>query len=299
MADVLWELRHSVPGGEGTRLIRATPTEFVRLLPLHQPTLPPVVPAMYTSFVPACMFPSFGRAAPARVSRRPRQVRRTVAVSTRVKMCDADDGSEQPQQHLPNLSVGDALRSWSSAREAGIVPDELGGSQNSYRVLFVGRDNSTVSVAAAAIFMDLVRRRALNAKTDTAAVRFSCHSAGTQVRGTEGSAPSPSFVEGLKFKRGIDVSGHKSVSLSSSDVHTFDLIVCTDENIRYQVISEYAAEEANIDEHKFVVLSQYCQEALRGKIVFRDGRYERDALNKLLSALIDACSGLLASLPNA
>jgi protein-tyrosine-phosphatase len=156
-----------------------------------------------------------------------------------------------------------------------------------------------VSVAAEAIFRDLVRRRTLGQKTDASAIRFSSHSAGTRV-GTQGATPNPSFVEALHFKRQLDVSSHLSVSLSSADVETYDLVVCTDESTRSEVLCEFASGRDgrhSVDiEKKFVVLSQYCQGALRDKVVFRDGRYERSSLNTLLSALIDACTGLLTSL---
>jgi hypothetical protein len=49
-------------------------------------------------------------------------------------------------------------------------------------------------------------------------------------------------------------------------------------------------------EVKFVTLSNYCSQEVLRAAQLRDGKYSRDGLNKLLSVLIDACSGLLTAL---
>jgi hypothetical protein len=49
-------------------------------------------------------------------------------------------------------------------------------------------------------------------------------------------------------------------------------------------------------EAKFVTLSNYCSQEKLRSLQLHDGKYSRDALNLLLSTIIDACSGLLSAL---
>jgi Low molecular weight phosphotyrosine protein phosphatase len=143
-------------------------------------------------------------------------------------MCDGfqppsgadDDSIASGDSRDDELTVGDALRAWSRARGAGRTPGRGAPKKTTIGVLFVGKDNSSVTVAAEAIFSDMVARRA------SPTVRIFCHSAGTRVR-MEGAAPDPMFIEGLRFKRGLDVSSHAASSVSVTDLETYDLIVCT------------------------------------------------------------------------
>lgn len=211
----------------------------------------------------------------------------------RVRMRE-DYASDSAGSNPNPVTVGDALRAWSRARDAGKTPTERNlASKKSMGVLFVDRDNVSVGVVMEAVFTDLVRRRAPN-------LHIYCHSAGTKVSGFR--APDPLVVEALKFKRGIDVSSHTSCQVTLSDLQSFDLIVCSDEATRSQVLFMTSDGKGTISlgiESKFVVLSSYCsQERLRA-LQFKDGKYSRDKLNFTVSAVIDACTGLLSSLLDA
>jgi hypothetical protein len=145
-------------------------------------------------------------------------------------MCDSFQPPSRGEDGAPSdgeppgdsLTVGDALRAWSKARDAGRAPGVTSKGKRSVGVLFVGKDNSSVTVAAEAIFTDMVARRG------SQTVHIYCHSAGTRVP-IEGAAPDPMFIEGLRYRRGLDVSSHAAASVSVSDLETYDLIVCTGE----------------------------------------------------------------------
>jgi hypothetical protein len=132
-------------------------------------------------------------------------------------MCDDAPPAGGGSDSAP-VTVGDALREWSRARDAGITPDESAPRRNTFGVLFVDRQNCGVSVAMEAIFTDLVRRRAPK-------LHIFCHSAGT--RGEGFRSPDPDVIAALKFKRNVDVSSHASCQLTVSDLESFDLIVCS------------------------------------------------------------------------
>jgi hypothetical protein len=73
----------------------------------------------------------------------------------------------------------------------------------------------------------------------------------------------------------------------------------SDESTRSELLYMLADEKGrhNVEvESKFVTLSSYCSQERLRSLQIRDGRYSRDGLNKLLSTLIDACSGLLNAL---
>lgn len=61
------------------------------------------------------------------------------------------------------------------------------------------------------------------------------------------------------------------------------------------LLSEFSAADASFMP-KLVVLSSYCSHEELRKMRFRDGKYSPDGLNRLLSAMVDACSGLLSSI---
>lgn len=128
--------------------------------------------------------------------------------------CSANPNSNDDD----NLTVADALRRWTQAKEAGAIPHDL-STEKMYSVLFVGNDNSTVSVAAEAIFADLVRRR-LPMRVD-----IRTRSAGIS-SASEGSMPDPMFIEALQFKRKLDVSLHTGRKLLTSDIGSHDIVVC-------------------------------------------------------------------------
>lgn len=222
------------------------------------------------------------------VSRLPRAHhprRRARFVANVDRQDDADD----------DLTCGDAFREWIFARDRGQVPRDNPDTNSScaasrVNVLFVGRDNSTVSVAAEAIFTDLCTRRSLQC--------FASHSVGIRVK-NEGSTPDGLFIEAMQFKRGLDISRKLACSLDKSDLESYSLVVCMDENTRSELLYMVADEQGKFndaDEQKFVVLSNYCTEPRLRKMQFRSGRYSPDAINFLLSALVDACNGLLISL---
>lgn len=189
------------------------------------------------------------------------------------------------------MTCGDALREWMGARDRGEAPrDHASCAARRVDVLFVGRDNRAASVAAEAIFTDLCTRRALDC--------FSSHSAGTRV-GRDGALPDSRFVEALRYRRGLDVSRRMACSLDKSDLESYSLIVCMDEHTRSEMLYMLADEEGRFSdnqEERIVVLSEYCSEPKLRAMQFRPGKYQRDGVNFVISALVDACNGLLASL---
>lgn len=205
-------------------------------------------------------------------------------------MLGDDTSAEEP----PEITCGDAFRQWLHARETGQTPKGNPGerSSNTARVdvLFVGRDNSTTSVAAEAIFTDLCRRRSLDC--------FPSHSVGIRVE-REGDFPHPKLVEALRYKRGLDVSRKMACALQKSDLESYSLVVCMDEQTRSEVLYTVVGKEGRYNEEQeqqIVVLSSYCSEPKLRNMQFRSGQYTKDALNFLLAALVDACNGLLISL---
>lgn len=170
------------------------------------------------AFAPNCPLPH--RAATfTSTSFRPRPAAR----SRRRRRCICAASSPPDEAGPPdasNLTVGEALRRWTQARDAGITPTEpSAGAKRSISVLFVGRTNCRVSVAAQALFSDLVIRR-------RPSVQIVSHSAGTRVE-LDGAAPDPAFIEALRFKRSIDISSHTSCKLTVADLESADLVVCT------------------------------------------------------------------------
>lgn len=118
-----------------------------------------------------------------------------------------------------NFTVSDVLRKWREAKEAGMTPTESQSSTETIYIMFVGNDNSTVSVAAEAIFADMVRRRS------PLRTQIRSQSAGID-SGAQGSSPDPMFVEGLRFKRKLDVSSYTGKMLLLSDISSYDIVVC-------------------------------------------------------------------------
>eukprot|EP00737_Agarophyton_chilense_P002966 gb/GEZJ01003429.1/.p1 GENE.gb/GEZJ01003429.1/~~gb/GEZJ01003429.1/.p1 ORF type:complete len:251 (+),score=18.64 gb/GEZJ01003429.1/:229-981(+) len=195
----------------------------------------------------------------------------------------------------PDFTTGDAFREWILARDRGETAHETSNAHYScaasrVAVLFVGRDNSTVSAAAEAIFTDLCSRRALDC--------FSCHSAGTKVE-VEGAFPDHHFIEALRFKRGLDISRKMACALDKSDLESYNLIVCMDEQVRSELLYMFTDDEGRYNEameERIVSLSSYFSNPKLRTIQFRSGKYSPDAMNLMLAALVDACNGLLASL---
>lgn len=193
---------------------------------------------------------------------------------------------------LDEMTCRDAFREWIVARDQGEVandaPDEhLSCAASSVDVLFVGKDNSTVSVAAEAIFTDLCEKHALHC--------FSSHSAGTCV-GIEGELPDRTFIDALRSKRGLDISRKMACTVDKTDLESYSLVVCMDEATRSELLYMVADEEGrynDAEEKRFVVLSSYCTDPKLQAMQFKSGRYARDTMNMLLSALVDSCDGLL------
>lgn len=203
-------------------------------------------------------------------------------------------GDDTAPEESPQITCGDAFRQWLHARESGQAPHGNPGERSSNTdrvdVLFVGRDNSTTSVAAEAIFTDLCRRRSLDC--------FPSHSVGTKVE-REGDFPHPKLVEALRYKRGLDISRKMACALHKGDLESYSLIVCMDEQTRSEVLYMVADKEGHHnEEHErhIVVLSSYCSEPKLRGMQFRSGQYAKDAMNFLLAALVDACNGLLTTL---
>lgn len=241
------------------------------------------------------------------------------------------DDSPSSDPETPKVTVGDALRVWTRARDAGVVPNESSsGTERSRGVLFIDRKNTGISVLMEAIFSDLVSRRAPK-------MHIFCHSAGTSVDGGGFQSPDPLFVEALQFKRNIDISSHSSCKLTLADLESFDLVVCcglfssfhsfhrilflqmlyfpmsltlkpllfslhfdiVDESIRSQALFMTSDPGDAINEEvesKFVCISNYASQDRLRKIQYKDGIYSKDKLNFVMSGLIDACKGLLDSL---
>ncbi|KAI0565289.1 Phosphotyrosine protein phosphatase I [Gracilaria domingensis] len=195
----------------------------------------------------------------------------------------------------PDFTTGDAFREWILARDRGETAHEASDAQSScaasrVAVLFVGRDNSTVSAAAEAIFTDLCLRRELDC--------FSCHSAGTRVK-VEGQLPDHGFIEALRFKRGLDMSRKMACALDKNDLESYNLIVCMDEHVRSELLFMVTDDEGRYNdaiEERIVSLSSYCSNPKLRQMQFRSGKYSPDAINLVVAALVDACNGLLVSL---
>lgn len=210
---------------------------------------------------------------------------------TLTRLCANLDGDSTDE----NITCGDAFREWIVARDRGEGANETQHSRSScgssqVDVLFVGKDNSTVSVAAEAIFTDLCQRRNLQC--------FSSHSVGTHVK-REGKYPNRKFIDALKFKRGLDISRKMACSLHKSDLESYSLIVCMDEHTRSELLYMVADKNGkfNDDEEKrVVVLSSYCSDPKLRSMQFRSGDYNGDSMNFVLSGLVNACNGLLYSL---
>lgn len=191
-----------------------------------------------------------------------------------------------------SMTAGDAMREWRKARDEGRVPRGPDGRAQPERidVLFVGRDNSTVSVAAEAIFTDLCERRGLHA--------IACHSAGIRVD-VQGQKPDRDFCDALRMKRKLDISRHMATRIDRSDLESYSHIICMCEKTRSELLYMLADERGKHSddvEEKFVVLSNYCSEPRLQSAQFRAGRYSNQSLNLLLAALVDACNGLLMAL---
>lgn len=107
------------------------------------------------------------------------------------------------------------------------------------------------------------------------------------------------LVEALRYKRGLDVSRKMACALHKTDLESYSLVVCMDEQTRSEVLYMVADKEGRFhDDHerRIVVLSSYCSDPKLRSMQFRSGHYPKDAMNFLLAALVDACNGLLASL---
>ncbi|PXF48303.1 hypothetical protein BWQ96_01992 [Gracilariopsis chorda] len=217
----------------------------------------------------------------------PRLARAPLKGRTRLQMCAFGDN--------PNFTTGDAFREWILARDRGETAREASHAHSScaasrVAVLFVGDDNSTVSAAAEAIFTDMCSRRALDC--------FSCHSVGTGVK-LEGEPPDQSFIEALRFKRGLDISRKMACALDKSDLESYNLVVCMTESVRSKLLYMVADKEGKHNdaaEDSIVVLSSYCLNPELRSMQFRSGKHSPDALNLVIAALVDACNGLLVSL---
>lgn len=196
-----------------------------------------------------------------------------------------------PSELTPNA----ALREWLRARELSPAPTGPPRSHSCgagrVSVLFVGRDNTTTSAAAEAIFTDLCKRRDLQC--------FSSHSAGTRVEGEQvGKPPHWMFVEALRYKRGLDLNGKMACPVETSDLESYTVVVCMDEQTRSEVLymmAETGKGYGEEDEQRVVVLGEYCGDRLKG-VQFRSGGYGKSDLNFVVSAMVDACNGLLKRL---
>lgn len=166
-------------------------------------------------------------------------------------MSVSPDDSTAPGSSDP-LTVGEALRRWSKARDAGMTPNEPSiGGKKSISVLFVGRTNCRVSVAAQALFADLVRRR-------RPSVQIVSHSAGTRVE-LDGGAPDPAFIEALRFKRSIDISSHTSCKLSVADLESADLVVCTGAHHRIYMFLVFVQFAVFISKYSYTYLLTFSR----------------------------------------
>mmetsp|Transcript_13460 Transcript_13460/g.29186 ORF Transcript_13460/g.29186 Transcript_13460/m.29186 type:complete len:203 (+) Transcript_13460:105-713(+) len=156
-----------------------------------------------------------------------RKVARYVGHSV-VKCCEGSP-SEEGENKEELVTVGDAVREWIAANERSEAPKDAVTSESGGRVsvLFVDLDNRSVSVAAEAIFVDLVERRGLQEK-------IFCYSAG--VDATVGAPVDSRFQEALMFRRKLDISAHSAVEFEPQDLSSYDLVVCMDERTRSQII---------------------------------------------------------------
>lgn len=197
-------------------------------------------------------------------------------------------------QSNDDITCGDAIREWIVARDKGELAKDSPDARSSCApgrvgVLFVGQDNTTLSATAEAIFTDLCERRALDC--------FSCHSVGISAR--EGEPPDKNFVEALRFKRGLDMSRKMACLFHKHDLDSYNLVVCMDEHTRSELLYMGADHEGRFndsEEEKVVVLSTYCSNPRLQSIQLKSCPCSRDEMNFLISAMIDACNGLLMSL---
>lgn len=204
-------------------------------------------------------------------------------------VCNLDAGDQGG-----DMTCGDAFREWIVARDKGEGAQDPSDSRSCagsrLDILFVGTDNNTVSAAAEAIFTDLCTRRALDC--------FSCHSVGTRVE-REGEPPDWSFVEALRMKRGLDIGRKMSCALDKGDLESYGLVVCMDDAIRSELLYMLVDDEGkynDAEEDRFVLLSSYCANPKLKSLQFKSGKCGRTEMNFMLSALVDACNGLLVSL---
>uniref|UniRef100_A0A7S1XIV5 Phosphotyrosine protein phosphatase I domain-containing protein n=1 Tax=Erythrolobus australicus TaxID=1077150 RepID=A0A7S1XIV5_9RHOD len=226
-----------------------------------------------------------------------RVTKRRVALKHGLVLCgaerDGDKFGEEDEKLGEEVTVGDAVRQWMLANERAQSSEQVKEKQRSPKlsVLFVDVDNRSVSVVAEAVFADLVQRRGLEEKV-------SCYSAGVDV--TVGAPADARFVEALMFRRKLDVSGHSAIEFEPQDVSSYDLIVCMDERTRSQVIYMTAAPDGKHDvqvEEKIRLLSSYCMDdRLRSMQFPTNSQYSREALKLVMSAVVDACGGLLRAL---
>mmetsp|Transcript_610 Transcript_610/g.1063 ORF Transcript_610/g.1063 Transcript_610/m.1063 type:complete len:300 (+) Transcript_610:213-1112(+) len=190
------------------------------------------------------------------------------------------------------LTVGDVFREWKKAN-GEVSMEKLQESDSiknaRFEIMFVDRDNCTISPAAEAIFSDLVQRRNLQDK-------IQCYSSG--VKAVVGSPADLNVIEGLAFRRKLDISHHSAVEFEPQDVASYDLIICADERVKSQVLYLIADSKGKHDdeiETKVRVLSSYCSKNSQySTIQFpSSGKYTRDSIKVMLSALVDACTNLL------
>lgn len=200
------------------------------------------------------------------------------------------DGGDTPRHPKDDITCGDILREWIKARDAGEAAlDHASCAPSRVAVLFVGRDNHTVSVAAEAIFTHLCSRRKLDC--------FSSHSAGTRVS-RDGRLADGAFVNAL-WARGIDVGRKMACSVHRCDVESYSLVVCMDEHTRSELLYMVTDEQGRFSEEqekRIVVLSEYCSKPALRAMQFQSGEYARETVDQVIGMLTDACHGLLAAL---
>ncbi|GAB0495084.1 hypothetical protein MMPV_006381 [Pyropia vietnamensis] len=208
---------------------------------------------------------------------------------------DGDDAAADPSP----LTVDAALSEWALARSRGETPSDVsstspngggGGGGRPYTILFVDTYNTCTSVAAEAVFGDLLSRRSI---PPSAVAVFS---AGT--RAVTGAPPCVAVADGLAFRRRLRVADHAAVRLAAGDVGAYDLLVVADEATRTAVVSLAAGADGVHEEAveaKVVLLSDFCGEPrLRGKGLGGRDPTRPDVVRFLLSTVVDACVGLLA-----
>lgn len=216
-----------------------------------------------------------------------------------------DGGDAAAADPPPPLTVDAALSEWALARSRGETPTDAtaaagggtagrprggGGGGRPYAILFVDTYNTCTSVAAEAVFGDLLTRRSI---PPSAVAVFS---AGT--RAVTGAPPCVAVADGLAFRRRLRVADHAAVRLAAGDVGAYDLLVVADEATRTAVVSLAAGADGVHEEGveaKVVLLSDFCGEPrLRGKGLGGRDPTRPDVVRFLLSTVVDACVGLLA-----